>query len=216
MLSKLIALLLSLFSRPAPQPSEAPHEPAPQSSAPSGKGWIDYCRPLTEHFEQCYLIAYCDPASPLAKELQRNGKWLTYLRDRSVANGAPYDGLSGAPWTCGWGSTGPDINSKTVFSQAQADARLDIRLNVAGNSVDKLCQVPLQPNEKAALVDFAYNVGEGNLSSSTMLKYLNQKNFPAAMQEILKWNKAQGKEMEGLNRRRRAEKTLFETGAWSP
>jgi len=174
--------------------------------------WLDICRPLTQASESCYLIAYCDPASPMGRAIRSAGLWYSYLSNRRV--GAPYERLKATPWTCGWGSTGTDVKKGTVFTQQQADERLDQQLINKAKAVDSLVTVDLLPHQKAAIVDWTYNEGEGSLSSSTMLKQLNAGNFDAAMTELLRWNIAGGQVQPGLVTRRAREKQLFETGAW--
>jgi len=184
----------------------------PVVSGASQETWLDYCLPLTKHFESCYLIAYCDPGSPLAKALQKAGLWYKYLANRTVAKQDRFAGLSGAPWTAGWGTTGPNITESTVLSQPQADAYLTARLTAAADAVLRLTGVPLRPNELAALADFTYNVGATNYSKSLTLKSLNAHKPALAMDQLLTWNLSNGEVLEGLNARRAAEKSLFLTG----
>lgn len=123
----------------------------------------------------------------------------------------PDPATGGAPWTIGWGSTGPDVKRNTVWSQAQCDARLLHDLNGRfGPAVDKLCEgVPTSDNEKAALVSFAYNVGEHRLEESTLLRKHRDGNKAGAGQEFLKWIYANHKPMRGLVKRREAERALY-------
>lgn len=60
-----------------------------------------------------------------------------------------------------------------------------------------------------AIVDFAYNLGVGNLQISTLRRKLNEQNWPAARAEILRWNKAGGRVLAGLTMRRQAEAELI-------
>ena len=69
----------------------------------------------------------------------------------------------------------------------------------------------INDNQFSALVSFCYNVGPGNLKSSTLLRHVNNGKFPEAANEFLKWTKAQGKELPGLVKRREAERRLFLT-----
>jgi lysozyme len=66
----------------------------------------------------------------------------------------------------------------------------------------------LQP-QIDAVVDFAFNVGIGNLRSSTLLRQLNAGNFAAAADSFLSWNRAGGAVIAGLTRRRQAERSWF-------
>ena len=63
-----------------------------------------------------------------------------------------------------------------------------------------------------SLVSFAFNLGLGNLQKSTLLKKVNLGKFEEASNEFIKWNRAGGKVLEGLTRRREAERYLFLQG----
>jgi lysozyme len=76
-------------------------------------------------------------------------------------------------------------------------------------AVSRHVKVPLNQNQYGALVSFTYNLGEGNLSKSTLVKKLNAKDYEGAANEFPKWNKAGGKVLKGLVRRRAAEQALF-------
>lgn len=168
---------------------------------------------LIHSFEGCKLKAYPDPASPLAAELRKPQN----ARRPDTSN------LSGDPWTVGWGSTGIDdfnldaegkptrIGPHTTWTQAQADDRSQRDMDSFAESVTKLLKRPVNDNQFAALVSFAYNVGASNLRNSTLLRLVNAGNYAKAADEFLKWTKAQGKVMPGLVRRREAERRLFLT-----
>lgn len=177
--------------------------------------WLDLCRPLTQFSEKCYLTAYPDPASPLAKALQARGIWFKVLGGMPIPADEVLRKLSGAPWTCGWGQTGPDVKQGTVWTQAQADARLEQMLTQCGDDVDFRVKVPLAAREKAALADFVYNVGAAALGSSTLLALLNAGDRAGAAAQFAVWNKAGGVVLSGLVARRERERDLFLTGAWS-
>lgn len=77
-------------------------------------------------------------------------------------------------------------------------------------AVEKLVKVPLNDNEFAALSSFSYNVGSGALGTSTLLKLLNAgADRVAVADQFLRWDKAGGKQLPGLTRRRQAERSLF-------
>jgi lysozyme len=76
--------------------------------------------------------------------------------------------------------------------------------------VDSYCVDTINQNQFDALVSFCYNVGPGNLKSSTLLKKVNANpNDPTIRTEFLKWNKGGGKVLAGLTRRRTAEANLY-------
>jgi lysozyme len=167
---------------------------------------------LTENAEGCYLHAYPDPASPLAKELQRLGMWQSTLRTGVIAPALLK--LSGAPWTIGVGHTGPEVRYGLIWTQAQADAQLLADVAGAVAAVNRLVilskqQNGLTQNEFDALVDLVFNIGAGNFAGSSLLRYLNSTNDAAAANEFEKWDMAGGKHIAGLLRRRQAEKAEF-------
>lgn len=85
-------------------------------------------------------------------------------------------------------------------------------LDIFAVGVNKLVDVDLSDNEFGAIVSLAFNIGLGNLGSSTLIKKLNLGNSKIDIaSEFLKWNKAGGQVLAGLTRRRVAEKTLFLT-----
>ena len=114
------------------------------------------------------------------------------------------------PWTVGWGATGTGIGPETVWTQSQADADLQKRIDVLGSQIDNY-NVPLTCNQKGALVSLAYNIGIGALNGSTVVKCLKRQDYPGASAAILMWNKANGKVMQGLVNRRKAEKAVFDS-----
>ena len=177
--------ILGLFKRPTPAPA-AP-SPAPHA-APEfidpDAAWLALCKPLVKVSEDCKLVAYPDPAT------------------------------KADPWTIGWGATGAGITKGVVWTQEHADQRLDDDLRRFGVSVDSLVHVPLMARQKAALVDFAYNVGPGALGTSTLLRKLNDGDFDGAADQFPSWNIGNGHVMAGLVTRRMRERSLFLTGAW--
>ena len=118
-------------------------------------------------------------------------------------------------WTIGVGSTLYEDGSKVqkgdyLESEDEAMDLLALTLGKYEQSVAKAVHVPLTQNEFDALVSFTYNVGGANLASSTLLKLLNSGESKSIVaQEFHKWNKAGGKELAGLTRRRQAEARLF-------
>lgn len=123
-----------------------------------------------------------------------------------------YDDGTGV-WTIGCGTikypNGNAVKKGDVCTDAQVDQYFSNDLVKFENSVNSLVKVPLTQNQFDALVSFAYNVGASNLATSTLLKKLNAKDYKGAAAEFPKWNKAGGKVMNGLTRRRLAEQELF-------
>ena len=112
-------------------------------------------------------------------------------------------------WTVGWGHTGPAVTAQSVCSQADADAWLLQDTLTAQKTINSLVDVALTQGQFDALVSFVFNVGSGNFSSSTLLRYTNQGPLPAAADEFLRWDHVNGVTDAGLARRRAAERALF-------
>ena len=75
--------------------------------------------------------------------------------------------------------------------------------------INNMVTVELNQNQYDAMVSWVYNLGGGNLKASTLLRVLNQGEFDGVPAQIMRWNKAGGKVLEGLTRRRQAEADLF-------
>ena len=120
-----------------------------------------------------------------------------------------YKDIAGV-WTIGYGHTGADVTPGLKISQGQADVLLRQDVEKFARGVTSAVEVPINQNQFDALVSFAYNVGLGALSSSTLLKLLNEKTDKTIVAaEFLRWCKADGQTVEGLLRRRKAEQALF-------
>ena len=152
----------------------------------------DQCRSLIKHFESCELKAYPDPKT------------------------------GGAPYTCGWGSTGPSVGPDTVWTPAYADARFNEDLAQFEAMVNNAVTVALTQGQFDALVSIAYNVGPGSKykdgiihlksgGTSTLLRHVNAGEFELAAKEFLRWDSPGSNVQHGLDIRRAAEKALFES-----
>tara|TARA_Y100000758_G_scaffold286669_1_gene237563 strand:- start:347 stop:832 length:486 start_codon:yes stop_codon:yes gene_type:complete len=111
-------------------------------------------------------------------------------------------------WTIGYGHTKGVYDGMTI-TQEEAEQMLEHELIEYEGYIDKYVTVPLTQNQFDALVVWVYNLGPTNFKNSTLLKELNAGNYTAAGTEITRWNKAGGKVLTGLVRRREAEARLF-------
>jgi len=135
---------------------------------------------LVKQFEGCKLTAYPDPGS------------------------------GGDPWTIGWGATGEGIRKGVTWTQAQADDRLQADVTKFANAVNGLIgNAATTDNQRAAMISLAYNIGTGNLGSSTLLRKHKAGDYAGARAEFGRWDKAAGKVMAGLTRRRAAEAAVY-------
>lgn len=137
------------------------------------------------------------------------GVALTKAMESLCLKAYPDPGTGGAPWTIGWGATGPDIKPGLVWTQAQAEARLNTDLARAGLVVSSLVHVYITQGQFDSLADFVFNVGAGNFRSSTLLRKLNAGDVQGAANEFDRWTLAAGKQLPGLVMRRDCEKKMF-------
>jgi lysozyme len=120
-------------------------------------------------------------------------------------------------WTIGYGHTGSDIHKGLKITQAQADAILAKDVERFASGVAANVRVALTQSEFDALVSFAFNVGLTAFRTSTLLKLLNDNSDRSVVAtQFLRWNKAGDKVLEGLTKRRNAEKELFLSKAPHP
>lgn len=130
-----------------------------------------------------------------------------------------YEGFSAFAYLCpagvmtiGFGTT--RVNGKPIFENQkvtldEANILLDQDLKKYEDAVNTLVKVQLTQNQFDALISFVYNLGADNFKKSTLLKKINANEFSEAAEEFIKWNKAKGKVLPGLTRRREAERLLF-------
>ncbi len=114
-------------------------------------------------------------------------------------------------WTCGVGHTGPDVVEGLVISEDVAEEWLRLDLISADVALDRLVKVPVNPNQRAALLSLIFNIGKTAFATSTLLKLLNTGDYDGAASQFVRWNKAGGVTLAGLTNRRAAERELFET-----
>lgn len=114
-------------------------------------------------------------------------------------------------WTIGYGHT-KGVKAGDTCTEAEAEQFLRDDAGSAERPVKSLVRVPLNQNQFDALVSFTFNLGGGNLASSTLLRKLNSADYIGAALEFPRWNKAGGKVLQGLVRRRKAEADLFTGG----
>lgn len=116
--------------------------------------------------------------------------------------------------TIGYGSTGKHVKPGMVITEDEAEALLRKDVGPFEDAIGKLVRVKLDQDEFDALVAFSYNIGAGAFAESTLLKKLNAGDFGGAYKEFARWNKAKGKVLKGLTKRRAAEAALFAGDDW--
>ena len=111
-------------------------------------------------------------------------------------------------WTIGYGRT-RNVKEGDRITEAQAERDLLEELEEFKHQGLHSVKVELTQNELDALTSWTYNLGVGNLKSSTLLKKLNAGSKDEVPAEMLRWNKASGKVLAGLTKRREAEAELW-------
>ena len=141
--------------------------------------------------------------------------------DKGLALIKSFEGFSARPYLCpagvptiGYGATYyPDGRRVTMqdkpVSEADATAMLRSMLASYEAGVTRYVAVPVTQGQFDALVSFAYNVGLSALKSSTLLRLLNARDYAGAAAQFPRWNRAGGKVLPGLTRRREAERVMF-------
>ena len=115
-------------------------------------------------------------------------------------------------WTIGYGRT-KNVQEGDRITKVQAERDLLEELEEFAEQVLNSVKVELTQNELDALTSWTYNLGVGNLNSSTLLKKLNAGDKNSVPSEMVRWNKAAGKVLAGLTKRREAEAMLWEKTA---
>ncbi|MGN7915812.1 lysozyme [Enterobacter sp. 22466] len=137
---------------------------------------------------------------------------LTLLRKFESCRTVAYQDSVGV-WTIGYGWTQPingvSVHQGMTISRMQAEDLLSQGIAHYEQAVQSLVTVPLSQQQFDALVDFTYNTGIQALAYSTLLKRLNAGDYAAAADEFLRWNRAGGRVLAGLARRRHAERERF-------
>jgi lysozyme len=134
---------------------------------------------------------------------------LAILKQSEGFRGRTYRDAEGIP-TIGYGhKLLPRESYPSGITEAEATVILSRDLALSEGSISRLARVPLTQGQFDALVDFVFNLGQGRLESSTLLKDLNAKQYDAAAAQLLQWDHAGAKELTALKARRAAEYQLW-------
>lgn len=154
---------------------------------------------IAKPFEGLFLKPYYDPVGyptqGYGRLLSREvwgplGKSPTNASEKKEANQWLYD-----RW--------PEIDEHTAEIWLQED------MVTATRAAIRLCPGAVKPTQLAALADFAFNCGSGNLEMSTLRRKVNRGDIIGASEEFGRWVYARGVKLPGLVRRRNSEKQLF-------
>lgn len=130
------------------------------------------------------------------------------LREDGLIKAYPDPATGGAPWTIGWGATGHGIGPESVWTQSECDERLVRDLVRYSSEVERaLVGAPVTQNQFDALVSFHYNTGA--IARATLTRKHRAGDYLGAFREFGRWNRAAGRVLSGLTRRRAAEAALY-------
>ena len=146
--------------------------------------------------------------------MKLGSKGLELIKSFECFYSKPYLDPIGIP-TIGYGATYYPNKKKVTMkdkplTEKEASDLLKEMMTTYENDVKRLVKRELNQNQFDALVSFTYNLGSTNLGKSTLLKKVNANPCDKTIKdEFLKWNKAGGKVLNGLTRRRNAEAELY-------
>lgn len=147
---------------------------------------------------------------------------ITKLSQKGLELIKQFEGLSLTPYVCaggintiGYGNTYYTNGKKVTLqdkpiTKEQAEELLKFSLSTYEKAVDSFCRDDISQSQFDALVSFAYNLGPKALQGSTLIKKVNSNPKDVTIaDEFMKWNKANGKVLVGLTKRRQAEANLY-------
>lgn len=150
------------------------------------------------------------PTPPVGPPTDINQAGLDLIKESEGFREMAYSDPGGT-LTIGYGHTGPDVVEGMIITPEQAEQLLRQDVQEAEDAVANLVTVPLNENQFSALTSFVYNLGPGDLEDSQLLVLLNQGDYLGAAEEFLGFNTDGGVVLDGLTRRREAERQLFLT-----
>lgn len=120
----------------------------------------------------------------------------------------PDPATGGAPWTIGYGTI-KGVKPGMIITAEQAEKMLRDDVAKFESGVSSLITTPTTQGQFDAMVSLAYNIGLGNFGKSTLLKKHNARCYTCAADQFRVWNRANGKVMNGLTKRRAAERQVY-------
>lgn len=114
-------------------------------------------------------------------------------------------------WTICYGET-RGVQPGDVATKAECDTALAQGLQEYNAGLDRCLVVEVPDKVRAAFVSWVWNVGVGAACGSTLVRLANARDFRGACDQLLRWNKAGGREVRGLTNRRKAERELCYEG----
>ncbi len=153
------------------------------------------------------------PQSPTLMTVSGAGRKAITAHEGLRLRAYPDPATGGDPWTIGVGHTSaagkPIVYKGMVITAADADEILSRDLGKFEAYVRNAVKVPLKQHEFDALVSLCFHIGPRNFNKSSVVRRLNAGDRAGVAEAFLLWNKAAGKVMPGLTRRRKEEREMF-------
>lgn len=155
-----------------------------------------------------------DILSPTTSSRSMSAEGIALLKEHEGLRLKAYQD-TGKVWTIGYGHTsaagGMKVYPGLTITNEQAEQLLkDDLARMTYPVIERLVKVPLSQGQFDALCSFIYNLGEGQVSKSTLLRLLNAKDYKGASGQFGRWIYDNGQKLNGLIRRRSAERELFD------
>lgn len=121
-------------------------------------------------------------------------------------------------WTIGYGNTfyedGEPVRKVDKITKERAEELFSNILDMFSEKTERYIKNSVTINQFDALVSFSYNVGISAFKSSTLLKEINKspENYYEITKQFMRWNKQNGRILNGLVRRRIAEANIYCNG----
>lgn len=143
---------------------------------------------------------------------------MTLIPDKAISMTKKFEGFKAKPYTCpagkltiGYGHVIRKLDKLKQLTEDDATELLVKDLEISFDTIDRNVAVYLTQNQLSALVSLVHNIGSGNFVNSTLLKKLNSGDYNGASKEFKRWNRVNGKVMDGLTIRREEEYKCFIT-----
>lgn len=183
------------------------------------QGEVDVANAMLEHTEPQELKDYLSELNDWTDGMTLSNQGLELIKQFEGFRSAPYRDVAGI-WTIGYGSTyypdGRRVSGRDKpLTEAEASQlKLDIINKDFAPAVNALLAKEIKAGKVTqamfdALVSLAYNIGTAGLARSSVVRHLKAGNIQASADSFLLWNKAGGKVLKGLVRRRDAEREMF-------
>lgn len=121
----------------------------------------------------------------------------------------PYWDLHGAVWTVCEGHTG-GVDPNKIYTTAECKAFKAADIAIAQAAVNRCLPMPKLPQIEGALTDATYNIGPSVVCGSTLQRKALANDWPGACAELTRWDKAGGRVLPGLTRRRTDDRAVCE------